>query len=1576
MTRMSKPTVCILALVLLMTGGAATVLPAEPANSDYTCSPIFTSTSVTPNVLIILDNSGSMNLNAYGTAGPWAGEDVDADFIDTSGSNAYIGWIVNEEFVGEPYNTFDVRIPASADEAEERESSGVVDLTDDQFDLGRSNDDTTGYDQIVGLRFKNVQIPQGATITNAYIEFTAGSFYNCSYSHTAAEYLDPPTNSNPNPIADPTSSTYDGNCQSDLELSIHGQDVNDALTFSDTANDISGRTKTTASQTWTLDESSDPWDTEGETRQTPQLKTIVKEIVDRDGWSNGSPMAFILTKTNTSSNPGRRVIAYDQGPSVAPMLHVEIQRDETTEYYGYFNPDYFYEYSSGKFVLKYKKVSYSGTPGTDGTWAVEDLGGSSSTLTNAGIVSGSLWDGNWLNWLSMRRIDVLRKALIGGKVDSRDDADNQVNETEVTSKYVFIKQFNSTGDQATTPYNGNYYYTIRDGKIYVVDGTSGSIETYLNNVVQGTSLSTSTVANFNVHVQKSQTHDSDAYYNSNLAGVMHKLENDVRWGNASFNIGTGTGESGAIITNTIGTSLSTIVTSLEGGSLNTWTPLAESYYTAIQYFRQEAPDSSLDYDTADVPIATDADDPWYNGSVFVPCAKSFVILLTDGTSTKDQQIPSALIDFDKDGNDGSTTGCDGTDHLDDLALYARTTDLRSSAIGKSDLDGDQNLVLYTIYAFGDDDDARKQLKEAAINGGFQDRDDDNLPDGNLTTTDPNDRLEWDEDGDGNPDNYFEAAGGYGLEQAIIDAVDSIVEQAAAGTAVSVLATAEEGTGNLVQAFFRPKVTDDNDEVTWLGYLQSLWVDSKGNIREDTNQNQALNIGTDKVITYFLDSDTGDSKVKRFAVSDADPYPDTENDSYETIELDEPLAVWQGGELLAERAASDRKIFTYIDMNDDKVVDEVGDPFDELGEVVLLVTGGYAQDNITPFLGVSSSTYDYLGSTHTDRVTNLIQYIRGVDATGLRDRTFDYDDDGTDETWKLGDIINSTPVTVAAPPDNFHVIYNDESYSLFHAAFKNRETVVYVGANDGMLHAFTSWEYDSSSNSYTQPSGTSEAIGGELWAYIPQHLLPHLKWLPSEDYSHVFYVDMKPKVFDAKILPDDTHYTDSDTDPNWGTFLIVGFNFGGGEITATEDFDYDGSTTTRTFAPSYTLLDITDPRNPRVMWERTYTDLQTTQSVPAIVKVNDNWFAVFGSGPADCSGVSTKKGHVYVVDLDDGEPYQNGTDDWLFETSDDNAFMNSPVSLDKGLNFNVDGIYFGESYKTGANLLGKVYKITVPWVDGSDSYDGDNPTPNTTNYVEDPKDTNNPWQFHGLFDATRPVTASLALSVDENQNAWVYGGTGRYLDNDDKSSTDTEYFFGIRDPFFDSTETSYYHLYTASASLAINDLLDVDNFEVLTDGSVLNGGTSYGTFDEDLLPAARAENGWIRSLTTSKERILTKASILGGVVFSPSFIPNDDICSYGGDSNLYGVYFETGTAYYEAIFSGDEGTEDITVGSETKEKVEESISLGSGKSSSLGIHVGSEEGAKGFIQQSTGAIVSESLNPPFEIKSSLRSWREK
>ncbi|MBW1801995.1 MAG: hypothetical protein JRJ85_14840, partial [Deltaproteobacteria bacterium] len=147
----------------------------------------------------------------------------------------------------------------------------------------------------------------------------------------------------------------------------------------------------------------------------------------------------------------------------------------------------------------------------------------------------------------------------------------------------------------------------------------------------------------------------------------------------------------------------------------------------------------------------------------------------------------------------------------------------------------------------------------------------------------------------------------------------------------------------------------------------------------------------------------------------------------------------------------------------------------------------------------------------------------------------------------------------------------------------------------------------------------ERIGDEIWAYIPQTLLPHLKWLPSTDYTHVYYVDLKPKIFDAKILPDNTHYTDDDTDDNWGTILLAGLNYGGKQI-CSEDFFFDLSGNsvlqTRTFTPSYVCMDITDPRNPRLLWERTYQDIGFTTSTPAIIKVQDTWFAVFGSGAED------------------------------------------------------------------------------------------------------------------------------------------------------------------------------------------------------------------------------------------------------------------------------------------------------------------------------------------------------------------------
>jgi type IV pilus assembly protein PilY1 len=1159
--------------------------------------------------------------------------------------------------------------------------------------------------------------------------------------------------------------------------------------------------------------------------------------------------------------------------------------DHTTTYYGYFEAYKRYTYGSNVFV--------------------RDASG--------------LWDGNFLNWLTMRRVDVARKVLMGGLATARTGGGNQTNIGEAPSGYDFTKDYQDKDYDVTPFFNCGLKGYLVDGGNFYVDGSP-----------------------YVIRVQKDITYPDEApnFVDGNIAGVLQKIADKARWGNEFFNFGTGTGESGGYIASTIGTNMGSLINDLQNTSCNTWTPLAEAYYVAMQYFKQQEVESGLDYPNNVIPNDNVGQDPYYNGIEFVHCAKSFVILLTDGASTYDMRVPDFLKDYDGDGHDPGTYPDSGSDYLDDIALYARTNDLRG------DLAGDQNLIFYTVYAFGNDPNAQNLLKDAAKNGGFVDKNSNNSPD--LTE-------EWDADNDGDPDTYYNAANGYELEAKMLQAINDILKRAASGTAVSVLATSAEGEGNLLQAYFRPAVTSGLTDVRWVGYLQSLWVDAYGNLREDTIHDLALDVGQDKVVIFFLDPGTGDVGIKRFDVSTTTPYPDVESAAYEVGVLNEITPLWEAGGLLALRDPAERKIFTFVDKDGDGQVDEAStNPFDDTGEVLRFHSGSASQ--IKPYLGVKDDlAWGSLGASHDDRVTNLIEYIRGNDISNLRTRTID------GNVWKLGDIVSSTPVSISRPPSNYHIIYSDESYQTYYVALKDRETVVYVGANDGMLHAFTSWKYDSTTRQYTKPSGApvSENIGEELWAYIPHSLLPHLKWLPSAEYTHVYYVDLTPKVFDAKILADETHYTDADTEDNWGTILLCGLNMGGKYIWAEGDFDYDSGTadTIRDFYSSYACMDVTDPRNPRLLWERTYTDLEMTTSLPAVVRVKNKWFAVFGSGPSDYDGTSTKKGHIFVVDLKTGEPYGSGGNEWLFETTESSAFMNSPVSLDKDLNFNVDAIYFGETYLSGS-WKGKVYRVSIPW-DWSD----------TSSYLDTPSS----WTLSTLFNATRPITAPVALSIDDFDNVWVYGGSGRYLSTEDKTNSDTQYMFGIKDPFFNSHQATYYHNYSASLELTISDLFNADPYTVTEDGEVFNGTTSIGYW-EDLLALARQEDGWLRTLTTSKERVLVKPTVLGGIVITPSFVPNEDICGFGGDSYLYGLYYETGTAYYEPVFAP--GTTTVVIDGQQHQQVLDKIELGSGKASSVGIQVGMGEGARSFTQQSTGNIVGEPVTPAFDVKSALRSWQQR
>jgi type IV pilus assembly protein PilY1 len=178
---------------------------------------------------------------------------------------------------------------------------------------------------------------------------------------------------------------------------------------------------------------------------------------------------------------------------------------------------------------------------------------------------------------------------------------------------------------------------------------------------------------------------------------------------------------------------------------------------------------------------------------------------------------------------------------------------------------------------------------------------------------------------------------------------------------------------------------------------------------------------------------------------------------------------------------------------------------------------------------------------------------------------------------LGDIIDGKPVYVRLPPFN----YSDNNY----AAFKTSATVtarpgtVYVGANDGMLHAFDS------------------ATGTEDWAYIPSFVLPNLKALAGDNYptAHQYYVDGSPVVGDVW------------TGSAWRTILVGGLNAGG---------------------KGYYALDITDPTTPTVLWEYSDANLGFSYSNPVIGKLADGtWTVMFSSG---YNNVGDGVGRLYVL----------------------------------------------------------------------------------------------------------------------------------------------------------------------------------------------------------------------------------------------------------------------------------------------------------------------------------------------------------
>lgn len=183
---------------------------------------------------------------------------------------------------------FTSRISLGSDDAEESAKGSVV-LNGDDIELVYDTKSTGS--QVVGLRFNGISIPNGATITKAYIQFT----------------VDEKTNAG-------------------CTLAIKGENIDHAPTFSTANNNVSGRSKTTASVNWV------PlgWTAvglAGAAQQTPDLKSIVQEIVNRPAWTSNNSMAFIITGTG---NGKRTAYSRESSATKAAMLYVEYQASSSS----------------------------------------------------------------------------------------------------------------------------------------------------------------------------------------------------------------------------------------------------------------------------------------------------------------------------------------------------------------------------------------------------------------------------------------------------------------------------------------------------------------------------------------------------------------------------------------------------------------------------------------------------------------------------------------------------------------------------------------------------------------------------------------------------------------------------------------------------------------------------------------------------------------------------------------------------------------------------------------------------------------------------------------------------------------------------------------------------------------------------------------------------------------------------------------------------------------------------------------------------------------------------------------------
>lgn len=455
-------------------------------------------------------------------------------------------------------------------------------------------------------------------------------------------------------------------------------------------------------------------------------------------------------------------------------------------------------------------------------------------------------------------------------------------------------------------------------------------------------------------------------------------------------------------------------------------------------------------------------------------------------------------------------------------------------------------------------------------------------------------------------------------------------------------------------------------------------------------------------------------------------------------------------------------------------------------------------------------------------TTLINFLRGNN--GFEDRASNSDGVEDNRLYRfresvLGDLIDSTPVFVGAPKANFaDPGYGpDSTIGAFKTTQANRAGTIYIGANDGMLHAIDATN------------------GNERWAYVPTMVMDNLWKLADKNYgngvSHSYYVD-------GDIVINDICTANCAVANNavWRTILVAGLN-GGGE--------------------GYFALDITVPNSPQLLWEFDASDdddIGYSYGNPVITKKADGtWVVVFTTGYNNVAGTNRGEGALYVLNAFTGTIISKYDTDVGSATTPSGLSKINAFILDAEVNNQAAFIY-------GGDLLGNVWRFDINL----------------------PKSTTNPFKVAVLRDSSgvvQPITARPEL-VEISGKRVLYVGTGRYLGTSDLTDNQQQTIYAITDEVTATTALDN----PRTSSLMVKQTL-VNNSDAAT-------RTVQQPANQVNFASGR---GWYIDLPDMGERQSVPAQLVFGTLLLPTTVPSNTVCSPGGYGWLNFLDYKTGAS---------------------------------------------------------------------------------